>query len=73
MSDRYAIASYDWQRFDRRYAVIDTNGPLDGPPRWVIQTNDLARAIQVRDEMNFEDHQREMALAMAEYRYEGRF
>lgn len=50
MTDRYAIVSHDWQRFDRRYAVVDTfrnNRPI-------IQTNEFARAIQVRDEMNVE-------------------
>lgn len=50
MTDRYAIVSHDWQRFDRRYAVIDTQRN-DSP---IIQTNDFARAIQVRDEMNEE-------------------
>ena len=48
MTDRYAIVSHDWQRFDRRYTVIDTRRH-DHP---IIQTNDFARAIQVRNEMN---------------------
>jgi len=54
MTDRYAIVHRDWQRFDRQYAVVDTQRPADWASYAVIQTNDLARAIQVRDEMNAE-------------------
>jgi hypothetical protein len=59
MTDRYAITSRDWQRFDRRYAVIDTQRPYDWMPHTILQTNDLARAIECRDEMNAEDADRE--------------
>jgi hypothetical protein len=47
MTDRYVIVSHDWQRFDRRYAVVDTKRGS-----WVLQTNDLASAIEFRDEAN---------------------
>ena len=47
MTDRYYIVTHDWQRFDRRYAVVDgTTG------RAALQTNDFARAIEFRDELN---------------------
>ena len=56
MTDRYVIASRDWQRrlhdpvwpHDRRYAVLDTLIPNAA----VLETNDLGRALQVRDELN---------------------
>lgn len=57
MTSRYAIVSKDWQRFDRRYAVIDTQRH-DRP---ILQTNDFGRAVQCRDEMNAEHEQREAA------------
>lgn len=55
MTDRYIIVSDDWRRFDRRYAVIDRESTLD---RWVIQTNSLSRAVEVRDEMNAQEKKR---------------
>jgi hypothetical protein len=53
MSDRYVIVSRDWQRFDRTYAVVDTHSNPHAP-KWVLQTNNFAHAIQCRDEMNAE-------------------
>jgi|KBSMisStandDraft_5_1062788.scaffolds.fasta_scaffold1315257_2 hypothetical protein len=45
--DRYVIVSRDWQKYDRRYVVVDTRRDA-----WVLQTNDFARAVEFRDAAN---------------------
>ena len=46
---RYIILTNDWRRFDRIYAVEDT---LTG--RWLLQTNNYGRAMQLRDDLDEE-------------------
>jgi hypothetical protein len=49
MTDRYYIVTHDRQRFDHRYAVIDGHSAHARP---ILQTNNFARALEYRNELN---------------------